>query len=67
MLVVPSDGCSLPLPRLRYLYQSSSLSLIDDVMAHPSDGHTQGRYERKMGDSELAFYLPSRAEGVNDM
>lgn len=25
------------------------------------------RYERKMGDSELSYYLPSRANGVNDM
>ncbi|KII94084.1 hypothetical protein PLICRDRAFT_415673 [Plicaturopsis crispa FD-325 SS-3] len=25
------------------------------------------RYERKMGDSELSYYLPSRASGVNDM
>ena len=25
------------------------------------------RYERKMGDSELAFYLPSRANGNYDM
>ncbi|KDQ63271.1 hypothetical protein JAAARDRAFT_119702 [Jaapia argillacea MUCL 33604] len=24
-------------------------------------------YERKMGDSELSYYLPSRANGVNDM
>ncbi|KAF9786669.1 hypothetical protein BJ322DRAFT_1004181 [Thelephora terrestris] len=25
------------------------------------------RYERKMGNSELSYYLPSRANGVNDM
>lgn len=24
-------------------------------------------YERAMGDSELSYYLPSRADGVNDM
>ena len=27
----------------------------------------QLRYERKMGDSETSYYLPSRANGVNDM
>lgn len=26
-----------------------------------------GHYERKMGDSEVSYYLPSRATGVNDM
>ena len=25
------------------------------------------RYERKMGDSELSYYLPSRADGVSDV
>lgn len=25
------------------------------------------RLERKLGDSELSYYLPSRADGVNDM
>lgn len=25
------------------------------------------RFERRMGDSELSYYLPSRADGVNDM
>jgi hypothetical protein len=25
------------------------------------------RWERKMGDSELSYYLPSREDGVNDM
>ncbi|THH04131.1 hypothetical protein EW146_g10256, partial [Bondarzewia mesenterica] len=25
------------------------------------------RYERRLGDSELSYYLPSRASGVNDM
>jgi hypothetical protein len=25
------------------------------------------QYERKLGDSELSYYLPGRASGVNDM
>lgn len=29
--------------------------------------HSRRRYERKMGESELAYYLPSRQNGVNDM
>jgi hypothetical protein len=33
-----------------------SSSLVEDV-----------HYQRKMGDSELSYYLPSRANGVNDM
>lgn len=33
----------------------------------PSNERTDVRYERKMGDSELSYYLPSRANGVNDM
>ena len=33
----------------------------------PIDIQTEVRYERKMGDSEVSYYLPSRANGVNDM
>lgn len=33
----------------------------------PTDDQREARYERKMGDSELSYYLPSRANGVNDM
>ncbi|KAI0830500.1 hypothetical protein BC628DRAFT_1407988 [Trametes gibbosa] len=32
--------------------------------AGPSRGH---RYERKMGETELSYFLPSRQTGVNDM
>lgn len=32
-----------------------------------SDRQTEVRYERKMGNSEISYYLPSRANGVNDM
>ncbi|KZT30819.1 hypothetical protein NEOLEDRAFT_1174188 [Neolentinus lepideus HHB14362 ss-1] len=38
-----------------------SLSVKDDPCQSPS------RHERQLGDSELAFYLPSRQMGVNDM
>ena len=38
------------------------------VSAPPLAGdQPEVRYERKMGDSELSYYLPSRANGVNDM
>ena len=36
-------------------------------MPSPNDDQTEVRFERKMGDSELSYYLPSRANGVNDM
>lgn len=28
---------------------------------------TRGVYERKLGDNETSYFLPSRADGVNDM
>jgi hypothetical protein len=34
------------------------------------NGDTPGsspRFERQLGNSELSYYLPSRADGVNDM
>lgn len=37
------------------------------VVAPTSDERVDVRYERKMGNSELSYYLPSRANGVNDM
>ena len=33
----------------------------------PINVQPEARYERKMGDTELSYYLPSRANGVNDM
>jgi len=33
----------------------------------PPNDQPEVRYERKMGDTELSYYLPSRANGVNDM
>ncbi|EIW64280.1 uncharacterized protein TRAVEDRAFT_68128 [Trametes versicolor FP-101664 SS1] len=41
-----------------------SRSDVSDVAAGPSRKH---RYERKMGDTELSYFLPSRQTGVNDM
>ena len=39
-----------------------------EVSAPPlDDDRPEVCYERKMGDSELSYYLPSRANGVNDM
>lgn len=32
-----------------------------------SDASGLVSYERKLGDSELSYYLPGRAAGVNDM
>ncbi|KAL1948828.1 hypothetical protein VTO73DRAFT_10634 [Trametes versicolor] len=46
---------------------------LDHVSAETETESTTGppysrrRYERKMGESELAYYLPSRQNGVNDM
>jgi hypothetical protein len=31
------------------------------------DGRSSVRFERQLGDSEISYYLPSRADGVNDM
>ncbi|KAI0652039.1 hypothetical protein C8Q79DRAFT_1005272 [Trametes meyenii] len=41
-----------------------SQSPIDEVSAGPSPKH---RVERKMGETELSYFLPSRQTGVNDM
>ncbi|OJT08171.1 hypothetical protein TRAPUB_933 [Trametes pubescens] len=41
-----------------------SQSDVSDAGAGPSRKH---RYERKMGDTELSYFLPSRQTGVNDM
>ena len=37
---------------------------LEDVAAGKPAGL---RYERKMGDTELSYFLPSRASGTNDM
>lgn len=38
---------------------------LPDVLSKLSN--PQLRYERKMGDTELSYFLPSRQSGVNDM
>lgn len=38
---------------------SSSQETLVDAQVH--------RFERRLGDSELSYYLPSRESGVNDM
>jgi hypothetical protein len=40
---------------------------LDTSLSTPIGAQLEVRYERKMGDSELSYYLPSRANGVNDM
>lgn len=37
--------------------------VVEDAL-HDAAGPT---FERRMGDTELSYYLPSRADGVNDM
>lgn len=40
----------------------------DESHSPGSDGESVDElYERKMGDSELSYFLPSRENGVNDM
>jgi hypothetical protein len=36
-----------------------------DTPDRPVQGHAY--YERRLGNSELSYYLPARAAGVNDM
>jgi hypothetical protein len=40
---------------------------LDTSLSPPIGAQLEVRYERKMGDSELSYYLPSRTNGVNDM
>ena len=48
--------------------QSTSSILTEEVSLPPlTNNQPEVRYERKMGDTELSYYLPSRANGVNDM
>lgn len=37
------------------------------VNGGPADAPARERWERKMGPNEVSYFLPSRAEGVNDM
>jgi len=54
--------------------QLSDEELVDSVLGQAKQRpaitpETSGlvSYERKLGDSELSYYLPGRAAGVNDM
>ena len=38
--------------------------VVDDASSAAPSAPT---FERRMGDTELSYYLPSRADGVNDM
>lgn len=40
---------------------------VEASLPPATNAQPEVRYERKMGDSELSYYLPSRASGVNDM
>lgn len=44
-------------------------SLNKDVLASSEEATSSrpAQYERKMGDTELSYFLPSRQAGVNDM
>lgn len=53
-----------------YFYQPMQPVLAMDPTAITPSKDVQGRVvqcERCLGDSELSYYLPSRASGVNDM
>ena len=48
----------------------SELTLADEVQLKTKPGRDAActaLFERKMGDTELSYYLPSRESGVNDM
>ncbi|KAI0308149.1 hypothetical protein B0F90DRAFT_124131 [Multifurca ochricompacta] len=57
------DIDSAPNPANREHMTTSDSSAPDCCLQHPEPVH----YERKLGDSELSYYLPGRATGVNDM
>lgn len=43
----------------------SSSTSSQETLVEPQEG--TGQIERKMGDTELSYYLPARESGVNDM
>ena len=48
----------------------SELPLADEVQLKTKpgcDAACAAVFERKMGETELSYYLPSRESGVNDM
>lgn len=56
-----------PAPPVQPTPEQTPVVAPAEVTPPPSDERTEVRYERKMGDSEVSYYLPSRANGVNDM
>ena len=76
MATVPSITLApLPSPELSDVEETSYLSVgglgsanfIAEPLQHKLLEGRPASYERKLGDSELSYYLPSRANGVNDM
>ena len=76
MATVPSITLApLPSPELSDVEETSYLSVgglgsanfIAEPLQHKLLEGRPASYERKLGDSELSYYLPSRASGVNDM
>lgn len=49
------------------MFQPTTPVVAKVSLQPPSNDQPEVRYERKMGDTELSYYLPSRANGVNDM
>jgi hypothetical protein len=50
-------------------FVTSPMAKDGTILLGPPEKVTDGtiHYERPLGDSELSYYLPSRASGVNDM
>ena len=76
MATVPSITLApLPSPELSDVEEANYLSVggvgsPNFIAEPPQHKPLEGRpasYSRKLGDSELSYYLPSRANGVNDM
>ena len=61
---LPSPPLTAPASESNTRFSFDSQSDVDYVSARRSRGP---RYERKMGDTELSYFLPSRQTGVNDM
>ena len=60
----PPSATDFPDDVVEKLSLDDSHSVFDGVALGSSRKH---RYERKMGDTELSYFLPSRQSGVNDM
>ena len=55
-------------PRSTQAENGPTVAPISVISPSPTiDAQPEIRYERKMGDSELSYYLQSRATGVNDV